>query len=409
MKNTPAANPDAGGVKRNYAFLVFFLVIVASLGSFVNDMYTPALPAMCRFFGCSVSLGQLGLTMGMIGLGVGQMILGPLSDRYGRKPVLIGSVILFIVSAIASVFSPSIHIFNACRLFQGLGASGGYFLARTIPADLYAGRQLAQLMALTGAINGIAPAAAPVLGGITADDWGWKGVFVVLAGFALVILAVSPFLKESLPKSRRTTGAWWKSLPGYLSLLKNRPFMIHICFKGAALGMLFAYISAAPFIVQTHYGFSQTHYGLLIGFNAIFVASGSILAMKFKPLKKAARTGTLILVPATLVQAVCLWLVHSLIAYEICMAVMLFALGLIFTTTNTLAMNEGRQRAGEASALLGLAGYVVGATVAPLVGLGNVMHSEAIALVVLALIVLVCSRGSHKLPADLDSSTRARK
>lgn len=409
MKNTPAANPNAGGVKRNYAFLVFFLVIVASLGSFVNDMYTPALPAMCRFFGCSVSLGQLGLTMGMIGLGVGQMILGPLSDRYGRKPVLIGSVILFIVSAIASIFSPSIHIFNACRLFQGLGASGGYFLARTIPADLYAGRQLAQLMALTGAINGIAPAAAPVLGGVTADDWGWKGVFVVLAGFALVILAVSPFLKESLPKSRRTTGAWWKSLPGYLSLLKNRPFMIHICFKGAALGMLFAYISAAPFIVQTHYGFSQTHYGLLIGFNAIFVASGSMLAMKFRPLKKAARTGTLILVPATIAQAVCLWFVHSLIAYEICMAVMLFALGLIFTTTNTLAMNEGRQRAGEASALLGLAGYVVGATVAPLVGLGNVMHSEAIALVVLALIVLVCSRGSHKLPADLESSTSTRK
>lgn len=409
MKNTPAANPNAGGVKRNYAFLVFFLVIVASLGSFVNDMYTPALPAMCRFFGCSVSLGQLGLTMGMIGLGVGQMILGPLSDRYGRKPVLIGSVILFIVSAIASIFSPSIHIFNACRLFQGLGASGGYFLARTIPADLYAGRQLAQLMALTGAINGIAPAAAPVLGGVTADNWGWKGVFVVLAGFALVILTVSPFLKESLPKSRRTTGAWWKSLPGYLSLLKNRPFMIHICFKGAALGMLFAYISAAPFIVQTHYGFSQTHYGLLIGFNAIFVASGSMLAMKFKPLKKAARTGTLILVPATIAQAVCLWFVHSLIAYEICMAVMLFALGLIFTTTNTLAMNEGRQRAGEASALLGLAGYVVGATVAPLVGLGNVMHSEAIALVALALIVLVCSRGSHKLPADLESSTPARK
>lgn len=409
MKNTPAANPNAGGVKRNYAFLVFFLVIVASLGSFVNDMYTPALPAMCRFFGCSVSLGQLGLTMGMIGLGVGQMILGPLSDRYGRKPVLIGSVILFIVSAIASIFSPSIHIFNACRLFQGFGASGGYFLARTIPADLYAGRQLAQLMALTGAINGIAPAAAPVLGGVTADDWGWKGVFVVLAGFALVILAVSPFLKESLPKSRRTTGAWWKSLPGYLSLLKNRPFMIHICFKGAALGMLFAYISAAPFIVQTHYGFSQTHYGLLIGFNAIFVASGSMLAMKFKPLKKAARTGTLILVPATIAQAVCLWFVHSLIAYEICMAVMLFALGLIFTTTNTLAMNEGRQRAGEASALLGLAGYVVGATVAPLVGLGNVMHSEAIALVALALIVLVCSRGSHKLPADLESSATARK
>lgn len=396
MSQTPPSAP-----KVNYPFLVFFLVTVSALGSFVNDMYTPALPAMCRFFGCQVSVAQLGLTMGMVGLGLGQILLGPISDRYGRKPVLIGSVILFIVAAVASIFSPNIHIFNISRLFQGLGASGGYFLARTIPADLYSGRALARLMAITGAINGVAPASAPVIGGVTADAWGWKGVFLVLAAFALVILAISPLVKESLPPSRRTTGPWWKSLRGYGALLRDRPFIIHICYKGFALGILFAYLSAAPFILQDHYGLSQTRYGLVIGFNSIFVAAGAMLAMRFHPLKRAARTGAIILAVGTAAQAYALWTIHSLWVFEICMWVMLFGLGLIFTTTNTLAMSEGSSRAGEASALLGLAGYVVGAIVAPLVGLGDVMHSCAIAFVILTLLTLLCSRHSKRLAPDL--------
>lgn len=396
MSQTPPSAP-----KVNYPFLVFFLVTVSALGSFVNDMYTPALPAMCRFFGCQVSVAQLGLTMGMVGLGLGQILLGPISDRYGRKPVLIGSVILFIVAAVASIFSPNIHVFNISRLFQGLGASGGYFLARTIPADLYSGRALARLMAITGAINGVAPASAPVIGGVTADAWGWKGVFLVLAAFALVILAISPLIKESLPPSRRTTGPWWKSLRGYGALLRDRPFIIHICYKGFALGILFAYLSAAPFILQDHYGLSQTKYGLVIGFNSIFVAAGAMLAMRFHPLKRAARTGAIILAVGTAAQAYALWNIHSLWIFEICMWVMLFGLGLIFTTTNTLAMSEGSSRAGEASALLGLAGYVVGAIVAPLVGLGDVMHSCAIAFVILTLLTLLCSRHSKRLAPDL--------
>lgn len=387
---------------RSYAFLVFFLVTVSALGSFVNDMYTPSLPAMCRFFGCEISVAQLGLTMGMIGLGAGQILLGCLSDRYGRKPVLIGSVLVFILAAVASIFSPNIHVFNIFRLFQGLGASGGYFLARSIPADLYSGRPLAKLMAITGAINGIAPASAPVIGGITADTWGWKAVFLVLAAFALIILAISPWVKESLPQSRRTTGAWWKSMGGYKLLMRQRPFMIHTCFKGCALGLLFAYISAAPFIIQTHYGLSQTHYGLLIGFNSLFVAAGSMLAMKFKPLNKAARVGVFFLVGGTVAVIPSLWFVHSLIVFEVCIAVMLFGLGLIFTTTNTLAMSEGSHRAGEASSLLGVSGYVVGAVVAPLVGLGNVLHSTAIVFFVLVLLTFICSQHSTKLTPDLE-------
>ena len=191
--------------KGYYGFLVLFLVVLSAQGSFVNDMYTPALPTMCRFFGCAVSVSQLGLTMGMIGLGVGQMILGPVSDKYGRKPVLIVTTLLFIAAAVASVFSPTIHIFNLCRFFQGIGASSGYFLAKTIPADVYAGRPLARLMALIGAINGIAPASAPVIGGIMADAFGWKSIFLLLAGFAVIVLVMAWIVKESLPDDRRVT------------------------------------------------------------------------------------------------------------------------------------------------------------------------------------------------------------
>lgn len=389
--------------KHYYIFLVVYLVLISALGSFVNDMYTPALPAMCTFFGCSVSLAQMGLTMGMIGLAIGQLVLGPVSDRYGRLPVLFGSIALFIVAAVVSLFSTNIHQFNLCRLFQGIGASGGYFLARTIPADIFAGRDLAKLMALIGGINGLAPASAPVIGGVTADHFGWKGIFVLLAIFAFIVLLCGTALKETLPPSARTTGRWWKSMSGYKVLLKNRRFMVHVTFKGLALGLLFAYISATPFILQHTYGLSQTNYGLLIGFNALFVAAGSVLALKFNPLKKAATIGTVILLAGVIGEAFALWRIHNLILFEVFAVVILFALGLIFSTTNTLAMNEGRLKAGEASSILGIAGYIVGAVVSPLVGIGNILHSTAIALVLLAILVTIAARASMKIAPDLSN------
>lgn len=194
--------------KRYYWFIVTYIVLLSAFGSFVNNMYSPALPAMCRYFGCNIPTVQTGLTTGMVGLAIGQLILGPLSDRYGRRPMLLASLIVFIIGALVSIFSPTIHFFIVCRFFQGLGASGGYFLARTIPADVYTDRGLAKLMALTGAINGIAPASAPVVGGVAADAFGWKGVFVILTLFALFIMGMAPFLKESLSTDRRTIGKW---------------------------------------------------------------------------------------------------------------------------------------------------------------------------------------------------------
>lgn len=391
------------GVSVNYVFLIAYLVCLSAFGSFVNDMYVPSLPSMTKFFGCSASMVQLGLTMGMIGLAVGQIILGPVSDKYGRKPVLVISLVIFMIPAVVCIFSPTIHFFLICRFLQGIGASGGYFLARSIPADLYAGRALAKTMAIIGGINGIAPASAPVIGGVLSQHWGWKSVFIALVVMAVIILILSRRLKESLPKAERRTGSMWSVFKTYGMLVRNRRFMIHVLLKGSALGVLFAYISAAPFIMQTHFGFRQDVFGCIIGVNALFAAAGSMAALKFKLLKQAAFVGGVALFVSILAVASSLLFFDSFWMFELLLLPMVFCLGMIFTSANTLAMNEGRDNAGEASAVLGVGGYVFGAIVAPLVGLGNIMHSTAYVFVALGMITLLFSFMARKLPADLNS------
>ncbi len=402
MDNQQPNSGKTDGSCKYYAFLVGYLVGLSALGSFVNDMYTPSLPAMTKFFGATASTVQLGLTMGMIGLGLGQLILGPVSDRYGRKPVLLGATSLFIIAAIVSTFSRTIGFFLVCRLVQGIGASAGYFLARSIPVDLYTGRPLAKLMAIVGAINGFAPASAPVIGGITADAFDWQGVFWVLAAFAGILLCLSPLLKESLPADRRSTGPWTNALKIYGQLLRNRPFMIHVTFKGVSLGLLFAYISATPFIFQDHYGLSQTSYGLVMGLNGLFSAIGSMISLRFHPFKKAASAGAVIVAVSMVAQAGALWFVHSLWLFEILMIPAIVGLGMIFAAANTLAMNEGREHAGEASAILGVMGYIAGAIVAPIVGIGNILHSTALMFLVCALCISLCAIASARLAPDLE-------
>ena len=387
---------------RSFGFLIAYLVGLSAFGSFVNDMYLPSLPSMMKFFHCTVSMVQMGLTTGMAGLAAGELLMGPISDKIGRKPMLVWSLIAFIIASTVSIFSPNITFFLVCRFFQGLGASGGYFLARSIPADIYSGRLLAKTMAIIGAINGFAPASAPVFGGIISDHFTWKGVFVVLTAIGLILLAFSPKFKESLTPDKRQQGTLGQSFANYLGLLKNKAFMIHVLLKGAALGVVFAYISAGPFIFETHFGYSQTVFGLFMGGNALLVAVGSMVALKFKYLKTAAFVGAIGLLAFAIVEGLVLWfLPHSFLAFELLLLPMLFSCGMIFTAGNTLAMNEGRNTAGDASALLGIFGYVFGAVVSPLIGQGDIMHSTAIALVVLAIIALIMSIFSVRLAPEL--------
>lgn len=226
---------------------------------------------------------------------------------------------------------------------------------------------------------------------------------MVLTGFAFILLCISPRLKETMPASNRPKGSLWSNFRNYPRLLRNRPFMIHALFKGSALGLLFAYISSSPFIFQDHFGWSEIEYGLFIGFNAIFVAAGSMLSLRFKPLKKAAFIGAVVLLVAAVAEALVLFFFDNFWLYEIGLVLLVFSLGMIFAVTNTLSMNEGRAEAGAASALLGIVGYIYGAICAPLVGMGNIMHSFATVMLALALITFFFALKSRRLPADLDN------
>ncbi|MCM1152416.1 MAG: multidrug effflux MFS transporter [Muribaculum sp.] len=382
----------------NYGFLVTYLVGLSAFGSFVNDMYMPSLPSMVKFFHCSVPSVELGVAFGMAGLGLGEIFMGPASDKYGRKPVLFASLLLFMISAFVSIFSPNIHFFIACRFFQGCGAAGGYFLARTIPTDIFGGRMLAKIMAVVGAINGFAPASAPVLGGLISQKFGWQGVFIVLIALALILMISMFRLKESLPAPNRFKGSLWSSFSSYPKLLRNTPFMVHTILKGAALGILFAYISSAPFIMQTHFGFSQLQFGLIVGANSIMAAIGAMMALKFNTLKKALLAAAIILLVSVSAESLYLLLGDHFLPYELLLLPIIFSLGMIFTASNTLAMNEGRSDAGGASAVLGVAGYIFGAICSSIVGIGNVMHTTAWVLIILTVIVAVYAFFSQKLP-----------
>ena len=384
----------------HFGFFVFFMVLLSAFGSFVNDMYQPSLPSMRRYFDCSVPMVQLGLTMGMIGLAVGQLILGPVSDKYGRKPIFFFGGGVFIVGAAVSIFSPTIHFFLICRFFQGVGASAGYFLARTIPADVYSGRQLAKTMAVIGAINGFAPACAPVFGGLLSDHFGWKSVFVALILFCILLICIAPHLKETLNPALRSRGDIWRSFANYGSLLRNRPFMIHCIFKGASLGLLFAYISSAPFIMQDRFGLSQTMFGIVMGANSLCAMAGSLLVLKFKPLKLGSLAGAILLAVAVGAECVSLFVLKDFWSYELLMLPIIFALGMIFTVSNTQAMDEGAAHAGDASAILGVTGYVFGAVAAPLVGMGDIMNSTAYVYLGLTAISLIFAIISYRLPVD---------
>lgn len=380
-------------------FMLCYIAGLGAFGSLVNDLYLPTLPEMRADFHTSRSVIQLGLSFGMAGLGLGELYWGPLSDKTGRKPVLYLSLALFVAAAAISVFSPNIAFFLVCRLAQGLGGAGAVLLARTIPTDDSRGKALARVMAIVGAINGIAPVAGPLFGGFMADTIGWRGVFTVLAGLGAAMILLGLAMPETLPPDRRKKGSLLKAMGEYAPLCRNYPFMIHILLKGAALGALFSYISAGPFIIEEHYGFTPGQFGLIFGGNAIAIVLGSMLSIRFGTMKRAAVIGTAGMTFFAVAEGVAISLVDSFPVFESLILPMLFCSGMVFSSANTLAMSEGAQYAGSASALLGLSGYVFGCVVSPLVGLGDILTSTSIALIVCALFSLLFGILSYRLPA----------
>lgn len=393
-----ATTPQLSPAPRNYALFVTFIAIIGAFSSLVNDMYLPTIPSMMKEFHTTPSMTQMGISMAMAGMGIGSLLWGSASDRYGRKPVLLVSLIIFALATGLSLLSKTITFFIVCRLFQGLGAGGAMVLSTSIPADVYMGRQLAKLMAIIGAVNGVAPAAGPILGGFMADWVGWRGIFVLLLAIGIGMTFWTTRYNETLPPARRLQARSFKDyLKAYRTLLVNKRFMIYVIIKAIAIGLLYAYIASAPFIIQNHYGYSAMVFGLIFGGNAFAMGLGSTVALKFKVMKQAMVVGCVGMFVFACAEAFVMWNEASFLWYEIFAVPMLLFSGMIFSSANTLSMEVGREEAGTASAILSVVKYAFAAVVSPLVGLGNMFHSAAIAFVAITALSLIFAWSAYRL------------
>ncbi|MDE3721243.1 multidrug effflux MFS transporter [Nocardiopsis sp. N85] len=364
-------NPT-GGARVSLAFL---LAALAVLGPLNIDMYLPAFPDIAADLDTGASQVQLSLTACLVGLAIGQFIVGPVSDARGRRGPLLVSLALFVLASLMCALAPDIAVLIAGRFLQGLTASAGVVLSRAVVRDVFDGHELTRFFALLMVINAVAPLVAPVVGGalLWPSSAGWEIVFLALALLGVVIIAITALrLPETLPRERRTPGTIGGTLRSIGELLRDRVFLGYALVAGLLHGGSFAYVAGTPFVYQDLHGVSPQVFGVLFGINGIAIIAGSWAVGRFSPrfgerrllviavVGAVAATG--VLLAATLLQGPLVALVVPIFAYMTCM-------GMILTGSFALAMEGQERRAGSASALLGALSPLCGAVVAPLVGL----------------------------------------
>ena len=386
-KNTP---------KKYLVYLYLLLGALAAFPPLVTDMYLPALPVMTAEFQTTASAVQMSLATCILGLAIGQLVFGPLSDKWGRKPLLKSALLLFILATVAILFSPTIEMLNICRFFQGLGGAGGVVLSRSVATDCYSGRELAKSLAIIGAINGIAPVTAPVIGGLFSEAIGWKGIFGILLAIGVLLYVVSIPFRESHTSEKHYAGSLTSLFIQAGILFKNPVYVRYVLIFGMANAALFGYISSASFIIQNDFGLSELMFGLLFGINSMAIGSGSILSLKFKQITNAIHVGCAGMFGCSVLQLCNYNLGFGFWGYEILVFIMLFSVGMVFTSSTTLAMTEGKSKIGWASAIVGAAGFLFGGIVTPLVGLETIQISTYVVMTVCSLIAMSLSYMVYK-------------
>ena len=368
-------------MKQVSLFATITLGALTAFGPFITDFYLPAMPELVHYFQTSPAAVSSSLTASMTGLAIGQILIGPLSDKYGRRPLLIISMLLFAIASVACLFAPNIEIFNLLRVFQGIAGAGGVVLSKSIATDMFSGKELARFLAILGAINGVAP---------------WKGIFCALLAIGLILLYCSMQLSETHPKERRMQGNLLHSYAKLFSVLCNRRFTLSTIAMTSCFFTFFAYIAASPFIFQQIYGMSAFEYSVCFGLNAFFIAMGAMLATRFHHHNTALKWGAIDLVISAALVAICQLLEAPLAILMPCYIFMLMCFGLMQPVSTAIAMDSERNNAGAASAIFGAASFVGGAIVSPLVTMGNLMITSSMvmfggAIVCLAFTLPLCS------------------
>lgn len=354
--------------------IVLLSGLFIALAPLATDFYLPVFPQIATTFGASDATTTLAMTAVLVGLAVGQLIAGPLSDQRGRKPVLIVGLILFAVTTVWSGLAPTIEWFVVARLVSGLGTAAAFVVARAMVADALPPLERARGFALLGSITGITPAVAPIIGGVLALVMGWREIFLVLAGISLVMLVVAIVkTPETMPTDNRQQSGVGHAVRDLGTLLRCRPFMAYVLMLAGSGGMLFAYISSSPFVLEGTYHLTPTAFSLVFAVNSVGIFAMSFVTRALVPRIGADRSLWLGQAQALLGSTITmvgliagvLWIVLPGLFIAIS------SLSPQFANATALGINSSPVRAGSASALLGIAGFLVGGLLAPVSGLGG--------------------------------------
>lgn len=408
--------PDAGASwsTAQRVRLVVVLGVLVALGPLTIDLYLPALPAISEQLLATEAQVQLTLTGLLAGLALGQLVLGPLTDRLGRRPVLITGVAVHGLASVLCALAPSIELLTAARVLQGAAAAASAVVALAVVRDLFSGVAAARTLSRLTLVMGAAPIIAPALGGFLLVHTSWRGVFVVLAGLAVVLVVVAAtMLPETLPVERRRRGGALEVARTYGGLLRDRRFVGLVLVAGFAFSILFSYVSGSSFVLQEEFGLSQQQYALAFGAGAVSLIGATQVNPWLVERVHPARVMQVALVAAVVFTAALLVLVATgtggVVGLLVPVWLTLGAVGFVLPNGPALALTRHGRSAGTAAALLGCAQFGVGALAAPVVGLigggalgmATVMVAAAVvALVLLSLVVqpralMAAEAGAH--------------
>jgi len=352
--------------------LTLLLSFLTAIGPLSMDMYLPSLPDIAHVLAAPTARVQLTVSSYLIGFAVGQVIYGPLSDRHGRRPVLLAALALYVASTLVCAATQSANPLIGARFLQGVAGSGSIVLARAIVRDLYSGVQAARELSLMGSISAFAPIVAPMIGGVLQTAFGWRASFIAMAAFAVVALVVAGRL---LPETLRQRACQPISLSsvvgGYGAVLRHRGFLVYLGILTISYAGLFAWISGASVVLQGIYGLSAVAFGFTFALGAAGYMLGATVATRLVlrlGLDRTMGLGVMVLAAGGLALAAVVaagipgvWLVAA-------MAIYLAGLGLSMPQAMAGALTPFPDRAGTAASLMGLVQQTVAAVVAAIVG-----------------------------------------
>ena len=362
---------DAIGTGRRVVYIILLGALTA-LGPFTIDLYLPAFPVLQQDFQTTAAAIQLTLTGTMIGFALGQLIVGPLSDKVGRRRPLLAVTALHVIASIGAALAPDLTLLAIARVLMGMGAAAGVVVAMAIVRDLFGGRRLVVMLSRLALVSGVAPVIAPLIGSALLAVIPWRGIFVVLAVYgAVMLVSAIALVPETLPKARRGANGGATVLQRYRSVFSDRVFIGVLIIGGMTFSGLFSYLSSSSFLFQEGYGFDAQQYGMLFAVNSLGVVLGvqtaSRLAARFGPQWVLAfSTATLVLASAAIIVFDQLGL--GLWPTMAALFVFMTACGFTFPCVQVLALDRHGKAAGTAASIIGACNFGVAGLISPIVG-----------------------------------------